>query len=107
MNNLISKQEAIQRILADRINITAGLLAVGADKAVYEAINATCERHVRMLEEMQGLEIIRCEECANCQIDTVYHDYWCNGKKVWKDHYCGYAGRREDGFNSTNTSESA
>ena len=41
-------------------------------------------------------EIIRCEECSRCQIDTIYHDYWCDGKKVCKEHYCGYAERRTD-----------
>lgn len=39
-------------------------------------------------------EIIRCENCTKCQIDTVFHDYWCDGRKVWKNHYCGYAERR-------------
>ena len=48
----IDAEEAIQRILADKITITADLLAVGADKAVYEAINATCDRHVRILKEI-------------------------------------------------------
>ncbi len=42
-------------------------------------------------------EIIRCKDCAKCQIDDVYHDYWCDGKKVWKEHFCGYAERRTDG----------
>lgn len=40
--------------------------------------------------------LILCEDCAKCQIDDVYHDYWCDGKKVWKDHFCGYAERRID-----------
>lgn len=43
--------------------------------------------------------VIRCKDCARCSIDTVYHDYWCDGKKVWKDHYCGYAERRTDEIN--------
>ena len=41
-------------------------------------------------------EIIRCEDCAKCQTDDVYHDYWCDGRKVWRDHFCGYAERRTD-----------
>ena len=49
---LISKEEAKSKIRADKIKITDSLLAVGADKAVYEAINKTCDRHVRMLEEL-------------------------------------------------------
>lgn len=41
-------------------------------------------------------EVITCEHCAKCQIDDVYHEYWCDGRKVRKDHYCGYAEGRED-----------
>lgn len=41
-------------------------------------------------------EIIHCGDCKKCQIDSVFHDYWCDGRKVWKDHYCGYAERRTD-----------
>ena len=41
-------------------------------------------------------EIVRCKDCTKCQIDTVFHDYWCDGRKVWKNHYCGYAERRAD-----------
>ena len=41
-------------------------------------------------------EIIRCRDCQKCQIDSIYHDYWCDGRKVWRDHYCGYAERRTD-----------
>lgn len=48
------------------------------------------------IKALEQPEIIRCEDCAKCQIDDVYHDYWCDGKKVWKDHFCGYAERRID-----------
>lgn len=40
-------------------------------------------------------EIIRCEDCNKCQIDIVYHEYWCDGKKVSADHFCGYAERKK------------
>ena len=42
------------------------------------------------------VEVVRCKDCKNCENDTLYHDYWCRGQKVWKDHYCGYAERREE-----------
>ena len=43
-------------------------------------------------------EIIYCGECAKMKVDTVFHDCWCGetGKKVWVNHYCGYAERGTD-----------
>lgn len=42
-------------------------------------------------------EIIHCGECTKMEVDSVFHDCWCGetGKKVWINHYCGYADRRE------------
>lgn len=42
-------------------------------------------------------EIIHCKDCASCSRDALYDDYWCDGREVTADHYCGYAERREDG----------
>lgn len=39
-------------------------------------------------------EIIRCKDCANCSRDALYDDFWCDGREVTPDHYCGYAERR-------------
>lgn len=47
------------------------------------------------IEALQQPEIVRCEDCKKCQIEILCNDYWCDGKKVWKDHYCGYAERRD------------
>ena len=43
-------------------------------------------------------EIIHCGECTKMKVDSVFHDCWCSetGKKVWVNHYCGYADRREE-----------
>ena len=43
-------------------------------------------------------EIIHCGECTKMEVDSVFHDCWCGetGKKVWINHYCGYADRREE-----------
>ena len=42
-------------------------------------------------------EIIYCGECTKMKVDSVFHDCWCSeiGKKVWINHYCGYAERKE------------
>lgn len=41
-------------------------------------------------------EITHCRECEKLQIDNIFHDYWCNGRRVRPDHYCGYAKRWEE-----------
>ena len=77
-----------------------------------KAIDALCKRcdlvnddtcgekciDIKILEKLPSAQpdIIHCRECKNCQIDSVFHDYWCDGRKVWKDHYCGYAERRTE-----------
>ena len=92
---LINQEEAINKIINDKIPITNSILAIGASREVYEAVNKTCDRHAKMLQEMQP-EIIHCEECRYCQHDTVFDQHWCgnhgNGL-VAPDFYCK-AGRR-------------
>ena len=77
-----------------------------------KAIDALCKRcdlvnddtcgekciDIKILEKLPSAQpdIIHCRECKNCQIDSVFHDYWCDDRKVWKDHYCGYAERRTE-----------
>ena len=41
-------------------------------------------------------EIIRCRDCAKCQYDALFDQYWCNGREVREDFYCGDAERRTD-----------
>ena len=83
MDRSISLQAAIDAI--DDI----GSVDTYADRVYAKGI-------MRMLPSAQP-EIVRCEECSKCQIDEIFHDYWCNGMKVTADHYRGYAERRTDG----------
>ena len=55
-------------------------------------------RELKQLREQlrEQPEIIRCGECKNMEVDPIFHDCWCNGKKVWITHFCGYAKRRTD-----------
>lgn len=41
-------------------------------------------------------EITHCRDCVKLQTDNIFHDYWCDGKRVRPDHYCGYAKRWEE-----------
>lgn len=40
-------------------------------------------------------ELIRCKDCAKSQYDFMTKGYWCDGKQVSENHYCGYAERKE------------
>lgn len=80
MNDLVSRQVAIDRLI---------------EKFPYIDPMAII-RVVSDLPAVDAIPVIRCKDCARCSIE-VCNDYWCDGKKVWKDHYCGYAERRTDG----------
>ena len=41
-----------------------------------------------------AVPVVWCKDCARCSIE-VDNDYWCDGRKVWKDHYCSYGERRK------------
>lgn len=41
-------------------------------------------------------ELIRCKNCVKSQYDFMTKGYWCDGKQVSENHYCGYAERRTD-----------
>lgn len=41
-------------------------------------------------------ELIRCKDCVKSQYDFMAKGYWCDGKQVSENHYCGYAERKPD-----------
>lgn len=41
-------------------------------------------------------DIIRCRDCSKCQYDTLFDKYWCKGREVREDFYCGDAVRKEN-----------
>ena len=57
------------------------------------------EVYERKLNELPPIQpdIIYCGECTKMKVDSVFHDCWCSetGKKVWINHFCGYAERKE------------
>ena len=69
-----------------------------ADRLLSDAITDDQRRVAnliaKVIEEMPEA-VVRCGECAKCQNDQWFHDYWCDGRKVWKDHYCGYGVRKK------------
>lgn len=68
----------------------------------YDQEKHCCHRFSQVIatavkEVKENNSIIHCRDCKNLEIDSIFHDCWCNGHKVWFDHYCGYAERRVDG----------
>lgn len=80
MSDLISRQAAIDMCRKPRMR------------------NADCsdfEMEIMMLPSIYP-EIICCRECKHVEHDELFHDYWCKGREVEPNHYCGYVERSED-----------
>ena len=99
MNDLISRQAAIDALdvlcQEHRYKIPGKVETYSQYNEAWQDALDRAEGAIGNLPSAQP-EIIRCRDCKKCQIDSIYHDYWCDGRKVWKDHYCGYAERRTD-----------
>ena len=82
----MTREEAITRI-KDHMSVHN----ICEERAVYitEALNMA-------ISALQQPEIIRCKDCKKCVIEILCNDYWCDGKRVWEDHYCSFAERREE-----------
>lgn len=49
--------------------------------------------------------VVRCKDCKKCEKDTIFHDYWCNGNKIYSENnYCSY-GERKDETDKTDESK--
>lgn len=50
---------------------------------------------MRELPSVDAVEVVRCKDCANCEYDSIFNQYWCGGSEVISDGFCNY-GERED-----------
>jgi len=48
------------------------------------------------LEDVERVEVVKCRDCKNVQHDTIFREYWCQGREVDPDGYCS-DGERKDG----------
>lgn len=48
------------------------------------------------LPSVDAVEVVRCKDCAKCQVDTIFNQYWCGGERVLPNGFCNF-GRRKDG----------
>ena len=39
--------------------------------------------------------IVRCKDCKHLNVDTMFNQYWCNGREVDLLDYCSRGERRE------------
>ena len=88
----ISKQSAIDAITDE--NIIRNMDSV-MDSEIYRA-KRSIHRIIASMPSAQP-EIIRCRDCIHAIEDALCGGYWCKGKAVTSNHYCGYAERRNDG----------
>jgi len=74
--NFIDADKAIKLIESDKVNITPDLLAVGARREVYEAANAACDRHIRMLEGLEKQPEQQWIPCSERLPEKTEKSYW-------------------------------
>ena len=95
MNDLIDRQAAIE--LIHSLYPSPPIMRRNRErweKKYKSYIDA--EKALEMLPSAQP-EIIYCRDCVHAIEDALCGGYWCKGKAVTSNHYCGYAERRTDG----------
>jgi hypothetical protein len=68
----------------------------------YDQEQHCCHRFTKVIRQaVAEMKLVHCHECQYSEFDFIYHDWYChyNGKAeiVRREHFCGYADRREDG----------
>ena len=102
MDDLISRQTAIEVIKEDKIDLTnPNVVAVFKATGDFEKVETqvmTCDRHIKILKDLPSAqpEIVMCADCQK------YIDYRCRDEHAnlndWRheDDYCSFGKRRED-----------
>ena len=98
MNDLISRQELIDR--CDDVIENGASTVFGLHPIAMEAVKYVVEN----MPFIDAVEVIRCKDCANWQIDwipTIGGDKGCHYCEMFDSsteplNYCGYAERRAE-----------
>lgn len=61
---------------------------LGFETAIDAVLNLKSDNHIK--------KVIFCSECQTCEYDKKFQEWWCNGKEVEPNHFCGDAVKRED-----------
>ena len=101
ITDCISRQAAIDEIEYELEMINSTLDSTTLDFNARERLRQRRGEAREILNSIQQLpsaqpEIIRCRDCGKCQYDTLFDKYWCNGREVREDFYCGDAVRKEN-----------
>ena len=84
--------------LIDRCNLRLMRTEECAGHTIEYALGwKACIEWMKTLPSAQP-DVIRCKDCKYLDTDSVFHEPWCRGNRVFvsDDHYCGYAVRRSD-----------
>lgn len=51
---------------------------------------------IKALEQCKAdvAEVVRCKDCAKCQVDTIFNQFWCGGERVLPNGFCNYGERK-------------
>ena len=100
MADLIDRQAAI-----DAVDYTdwyhqnnKGDMVSGANSDEHQAWYKADDiyKALKAVPSVDAVEVVRCKDCAKCQVDTIFNQYWCGGERVLPDGFCNF-GRRKDG----------
>lgn len=64
--------------LIDRKSAIDEAYAVIVDDAVYDVVQVET---LEALPSVDAVEVVRCKECVNCEYDSIFNQYWCDGKR--------------------------
>lgn len=92
MDDLISRQA-----VNDALDKTCDIVCQYSKKQRYAMCGAcplgSAFDAVANVPSVDAVEVVQCKDCVNCQIDTIFDCYWCDGKRVYPDDYCSYGSR--------------
>ena len=57
---------------------------------------------INMQPTVDAVPVVRCRDCKKAEHDTIFREYWCQGREVDPDGYCS-DGERKDGDHAEGT----
>ena len=61
-----------------------------------------CKEMWDEFEDVERVEVVRCRDCKKAEHDTIFREYWCQGREVDPDGYCS-DGERKDSDDAEGT----
>lgn len=60
--------------------------------------NDGCEMWIAKPQQIKtdAVQVVRCHDCAKAEEDSIFREYWCDGREVPADHFCGYGVKKGD-----------